>query len=80
MKKLIIATLLLCTGCWNALGTTDIQCWFASSVTQTYGEPWFQLIGRTDKWHTDERGPLFKTKQELEAFMDSHNLKLCGSK
>lgn len=81
MRKLLLLVVLMCSGCWQALGTTDVKCWYLDSrVPQNMNTPWYHLVGLKDKWHSDVHTAEFQSREEAEAYIASHNLLLCGTK
>lgn len=77
MKKLLVLSLLL-AGC-----SSEIYCWYPVSrwPSGSYGSgsPLPSLSGRTRAWSADEPGQMFPDIPTMEAFIEKHHLKLCGT-
>ncbi len=76
MKRLLMAAVLLMCACTDP----EIICWYTVSYTQQIGEPWLALRGRTHRFREDTGGPMFRTQEDLDKYLHSRNLKMCGEK
>lgn len=74
MKRLMLLAVLL-TGC-----DPTIQCWYTVSREPGLSKPWFSLRGRTGRGREDVYGASFETQEDLDKFVKSHNLNMCGTK
>lgn len=62
------------TGC-----NPQISCWYSTYANNTFGPPAYYLKGRTvGILSTDVSGSIFQTKEDLDSYIESHHLKLCG--
>jgi hypothetical protein len=74
MKRLILLFSILLSGC-----DPNIRCWYATSHLQSVGAPYFGLRGRTIGFLTsDVHGPMFQTQAELEQYIRTNSLVMCG--
>lgn len=80
LRLYVAAFLLLLPGC-GCFTSVEIECWYPTPATNSClpMERWFALRGRTAKFREDVYGPTFKTQEELDTYVRTNNLRLCGS-
>jgi hypothetical protein len=76
MRVCILALFL--SGC-TILGTADIKCWYTQQYVQlAYTDIRYKLMGRTDKFHNDVEGSVFKTQDDVNKYIATYNLTMCA--
>jgi hypothetical protein len=74
VKRLLLLFVILLSGC-----DPSIRCWYATSHLQSVGAPYFGLKGRTDgSLRPDVSGPMFQTQAELDQYIATNGLLMCG--
>ena len=77
MKKVMIAFGLLFIASCNS---PEILCFYTySNSPSSGGFPYYEVMGRTERYRSDVEGPYFSTVEDAVKYIKDNDLKMCGS-